>query len=249
MSAPEPVFDRGLLARRRGRALAHAHLHDFLLQRVADDFAERLSIVTRTFPVAANVGAHHGLVSRRLSTVPSIGLIVDTDLTPEALDAGAGLQLAADEEALPFAEASLDLIVSALSLQFVNDLPGALVQMRRALKGDGLLLAAALGGETLKELREAWLVAEDEVSGGASPRVAPFADVRDFGALLQRAGFALPVVDNDSVQVTYPSALHLMRELKAMGASNVVDSTPPRSRNAQALAAGGGNLCRALCAC
>ncbi len=128
----------------------------------------------------------------------------------------------ADEEALPFAPESLDLAVSGLALHHVNDLPGCLVQIRRALKPDGLLLAALLGGETLKELREAWLIAEDEVSGGASPRVAPFADVRDLGGLLQRAGFALPVADTDVVRVTYASPLDLMREIKAMGASNVL---------------------------
>ncbi len=131
-------------------------------------------------------------------------------------------RIVADEEALPFAPASLDLFVSGLVLHHVNDLPGTLVQVRRALKPDGLLLAALLGGETLKELREAWLIAEDEVSGGASPRVAPFADVRDLGGLLQRAGFALPVADTDVVRVTYASPLDLMREIKAMGASNVL---------------------------
>ncbi len=123
---------------------------------------------------------------------------------------------------MPFAPASLDLVVSGLALHHVNDLPGSLVQIRRALKPDGLFLAALLGGETLKELREAWLIAEDEVSGGASPRVAPFADVRDLGGLLQRAGFALPVADTDVVRVTYASPLDLMREIKAMGASNVL---------------------------
>ena len=129
---------------------------------------------------------------------------------------------AADDEHLPFGEASLDLAVSGLSLQLVNDVPGALVQLRRALKPDGLLLAALLGGETLKELREAWLIAEEEISGGASPRVAPFGDVRELGALLQRAGFALPVADSDVVRVTYASPLALMHELRAMAASNML---------------------------
>jgi SAM-dependent methyltransferase len=130
--------------------------------------------------------------------------------------------VACDEEALPFALGSLDLVVSGLSLHLVNDLPGTLAQIRHALKPDGLLLAALLGGETLRELREAWILAEDEILGGASPRVAPFADVRDLGSLLQRAGFALPVVDSDVVTVTYSSPLALMREIKAMGASNML---------------------------
>jgi SAM-dependent methyltransferase len=125
-------------------------------------------------------------------------------------------------DALPLAPASLDLVVSGLSLHLIDDLPGALIQIRQALRPDGLLLAALLGGRTLAELREAWLLAEDEMAGGASPRVAPFADVRDLGGLLQRAGFALPVVDSDTVPVTYANPLALMQDLKGMGASNML---------------------------
>ena len=124
----------------------------------------------------------------------------------------------ADEEALPFADASLDLVVSALSLQSVNDLPGALVQIRRALKPDGLFLAALLGGDTLTELRESFAAAETEIEGGVSPRVAPFVDVRDLGALLQRAGFALPVTDVDRLTVRYATPFALMHDLRRMGA-------------------------------
>lgn len=220
--APLQIFDRALLARRRGRASARAGEHDFLLARVADDIAERLAIVRRTFPLAANIGAHHGLVSQRIEGLGGIEAIIDVDGTAALLAQARGMRVVAEEDALPFGEASLDLVVSALSLQLVNDLPGALIQIRRALKPDGLLLAALLGGATLKELREAWLAAEAEVSGGASPRVAPFADVRDMGALLQRAGFALPVVDSETVTVTYADPFALMRELKAMGASNML---------------------------
>jgi SAM-dependent methyltransferase len=128
----------------------------------------------------------------------------------------------ADEEFLPFRDSAFDLVVSGLSLHFVNDLPGALVQIRRALKPDGLFVAAMLGGQTLSELRHAFFLAEDEVQGGASPRVAPFADIRDLGGLLQRAGFALSVTDADVFTVAYPSPLRLMQELKAMGASNIL---------------------------
>ena len=135
---------------------------------------------------------------------------------------GEFLRVAADEEALPFADASLDLVVSALALQWVNDLPGTLVQIRRALKPDGLLMAAMLGGDTLIELREAFASAESEIEGGLSPRVAPFADLRELGALMQRAGFALPVVDSDRLTVRYESAFALMRDLRAMGATNVL---------------------------
>ena len=235
MASDHTIFDRDLLRLRRQRVAADAARHDFLLQRVADDFAERLSIVCREFPVAANIGSHHGVLTERLLALPTIGSMIETDTvgpvpsyhegkgTPLFASAGkTRSRIIADEEALPFAPASLDLVVSGLVLHHVNDLPGALIQIRRALKPDGLFLAALLGGETLKELREAWLIAEDEVTGGASPRVAPFADVRDLGGLLQRAGFALPVADTDIVRVTYASPLDLMREIKAFGSSNVL---------------------------
>jgi len=218
---PPRIFDRALLARRRERVAAGARDHDFLLRRVADDLAERLTFIKRTFPLAANIGAHHGLLSRRIRGVAGIEHVVDVERSLRLLG-GEGLRVVADEEALPFAAATLDLAVSGLSLQLVNDLPGALVQIRRALKPDGLLLASLLGGATLKELREAWIAAEADVSGGASPRVAPFADVRDLGALLQRAGFALPVVDSETVTVSYATPVALMQELKAMGASNML---------------------------
>jgi SAM-dependent methyltransferase len=134
----------------------------------------------------------------------------------------AGLAIAADEEALPFRGGSLDLIVSALALQFVNDLPGTLIQVRRALKPDGLLLAALVGGDTLSELREAFAAAETEIEGGISPRVAPLAGLRDAGALLQRAGFALPVTDIDRLTVRYASPIALMHDLRRMGATNAL---------------------------
>lgn len=219
---PTQIFDRELLSRRRDRFAADAHGHDFLLERVADDIAERLAIVRRTFPLAVNIGASHGIVSRRIRGIAGITDIVDVDLSPHLLARCDGLRVVADEEALPFATGSLDLVISGLALQLVNDLPGTLVQIRHALKPDGLLLAALLGGNTLTELRQAWLAAEAELTGGASPRVAPFADVRDLGALLQRAGFALPVVDSETVTVSYESPLALMREIKAMGGSNML---------------------------
>ncbi|CCB67640.1 MULTISPECIES: methyltransferase domain-containing protein [unclassified Hyphomicrobium] len=223
MAVAPRIFDRTLLRARRDRIArmrADQPLPDFLLERVADDFAERLVFVRREFPVAASLGAYHGLLAARLRQLPTIGRIVDVEPANDALSRGKDWKVVADEEALPFAPAALDLVVSGLSLQFVNDLPGVLVQINRALKPDGLFLGALLGGETLKELREAWILAEDEVLGGASPRVAPFADVRDLGGLLQRAGFALPVADNDIIEVTYASPLALMQELKTMAASN-----------------------------
>jgi NADH dehydrogenase [ubiquinone] 1 alpha subcomplex assembly factor 5 len=219
---PSQIFDRALLLRRRERSAPLAGAHDFLLARVADDAAERLAIMRRAFPLAANIGAHNGVLSRRIAGLAGIERIIDVERSWSLLSQCSGLRVEADEEALPFAPASLDLAVSGLALHLVNDLPGALVQIRRALKPDGLLLACLLGGETLKELREAWLLAETEVAGGVSPRVAPFADVRDLGALLQRAGFALPVVDSETLTVNYASPLALMQELKAMGASNML---------------------------
>lgn len=220
-SAAAP-FDRALLAMRRHRAAAAAADHDFLLARVAVDMADRLEFINRSFALAANIGAHHGLLSRRLRHLANISVIIDIEPVGALLAACDGPRVAADEEALPFADASLDLAVSGLSLQHVNDLPGVLVQVRRALKPDGLFLASLMGGATLAELGEAWLVAEAEITGGVSPRIAPTIDLRDLGGLLQRAGFALPVVDSERVQVGYASPLHLMRDIKAMGASNAL---------------------------
>lgn len=220
------VLDRELLVRRRNRHAADAAQHVFLLERVADDLAERLSAVRRAFPVTVDLGAHDGTLSRRLRGLPGIDTIVSAERSVALLDGCPRPRVQADEELLPFRDASLDLIVSALALQFVNDLPGVLAQARRALKPDGLFLASLLGGRTLSELRAAFITAEDELEGGAGPRVAPFADVRDLGALLQRTGFALPVVDSETVSVTYRTPLDLMRDIKAMGASNVLAARP-----------------------
>jgi SAM-dependent methyltransferase len=222
VTADHDIFDRALLARRRERAGAGAAAHEFLLARVADDLAERLGAINRRFPVVLNLGAHHGLLSRRLRQLPGIETVIDLERVPRLIAQCDGPRVRADEEVLPFGDASLDLVVSGLALQHVNDLPGTLAQIRRALKPDGLLLAALLGGSTLNELRGALLAAEEEIEGGASPRVAPFADVQDLGALLQRARLALPVVDSDTVTVTYADPLALMRELRGMGATNVL---------------------------
>jgi SAM-dependent methyltransferase len=228
MSADHHIFDRDLLRRRRSRVAAKAGSHEFLLARAAEDLAWRLSFVQRRFEVAVNLGAHHGLVSRAIRALPNVGLVIDADSSPELLAQCDGPVVLADEEVLPFRSRSLDLVVSGLALQHVNDLPGTLTQIERTLKPDGLFLAAMLGGSTLTELRQAFIAAETELSGGASPRVAPFADVRDLGGLLQRAGFKLPVADSDVVETTYPSALELMRDLRGMGAANALVE---RSRN------------------
>ena len=212
------IFDRRLLCMRRARAAALGPAI-FLIERVADDLAARLSAVLRTFDLAVDIGTPNDAVRRRLAD--RVGAIVAVDPIAGHI-AGERLAVVADEETLPFRDGSIDLAVSALALQFVNDLPGTLIQIRRALKPDGLLLAAMVGGESLAELRAAFAAAEAEVEGGISPRVAPFTDLRDLGALLQRAGFALPVTDVDRVIVRYASPLALMHDLRRMGAGNVL---------------------------
>jgi SAM-dependent methyltransferase len=201
------LFDRALLRARQRRALKQGPV-TFLLERIAADMAERLNAVLRDFKNAAEIGTpgeqvHHALAGR--------------------FDRYARIDLPEREsEPLSLAAESLDLAISALAFQFVNDLPGVLAQIRRALRPDGLLLAAMVGGDTLTELRQSFAAAEAELEGGMSPRVAPFADLRDVGALLQRAGLALPVTDVDRIVVRYDNAFSLMRDLRRMGATNIL---------------------------
>jgi SAM-dependent methyltransferase len=215
---PSPlIFDRALIRARRRRA-ASIGPATFLLDRVADDLADRLAVVLRRFDLALDLGSPGDAVRTALARLGSIGNIVSAGMVLEAI----APCVVADEEALPFRDGAFDLVVSALSLQFVNDLPGTLVQIRRTLKPDGLFLAALIGGDTLTELRQSFAAAESEIEGGVSPRVAPFADLRDLGALLQRAGFALPVTDVDRVTVRYDTAFALMHDLRRMGATNAL---------------------------
>jgi len=214
MAQSSLVFDRALLRRRQARARS-VGVETFLIDRVASDLADRLGAVLREFPVAVDAGTPTDALRNALAGATSIGWLLRAATSPDA-------DLVADEEALPFRDASLDLVVSALALQFVNDLPGALVQIRRALKPDGRLLAVLLGGDTLTELRQSFAAAEAEIEGGVSTRIAPFADVREMGALLQRAGFALPVTDVERLTVRYSSPFILMGELRRMGATNVL---------------------------
>jgi SAM-dependent methyltransferase len=228
MVSPAPaVFDRELVRARQRRAAGLAS-SNFLVDRVAEDLSDRLAAVLRRFERAVDLATPTDAVRRALAASGKVGTIITANARPIAQPgvrgcAAAGdahLVVAADEEALPFRDASLDLVVSVLALQFVNDLPGTLIQIRRALKPDGLLLAALAGGDTLIELRQAFAAAEAEVEDGVSPRVAPFSDVRDMGALLQRAGFALPVADVDRITARYSSPLALMHDLRRMGATN-----------------------------
>lgn len=217
------IFDRALIRRRQRRARTMGAA-TFLLDRAADDLVDRLGAVLRRFEVAVDLGTPGDAVREALARRGAVDTIVAVRATDEDLpSANADEKIViADEEALPFRDGSLDLIVSALAQQFVNDLPGALIQIRRALRPDGLFMAALIGGETLTELRQAFAAAESEIEGGASPRVAPFADVRDLGALLQRAGFALPVTDVDRLCVRYDSVFALMHDLRRMGATNTL---------------------------
>jgi SAM-dependent methyltransferase len=221
MDSPHPrLFDRRLLRARRRRA-ATLGPSTFLVERVAEDLSDRLGAVLRRFGCAVDLGTPTDAVRRALAAIGKIDTIVAAHVPVAGSVAGdACLAVAADEEALPFRDASVDLVVSALALQFVNDLPGTLVQIRRALRPDGLLLAALAGGTTLMELRQAFAAAEAEIEDGVSPRVVPFADVRDMGMLLQRAGFALPVTDVDRITVRYVSPIALMHDLRRMGATN-----------------------------
>lgn len=221
MTVP-PIFDRTLLARRRGRALREARPGaDFLMARVVEDLADRLATVSRRFPVAVALGDPTGRTAAMLRASGKVGHVVEALPPADPAPAGRG-DLIADEALLPFRDAALDLVVAPLSLHWLDDLPGALVQIRRALRPDGLLLAALPGGDTLSELRRSLIAAEAETAGGASPRVAPFVDIRDLGGLLQRAGFALPVTDVDRMTVRYDDMFALMIDLRAMGATSIL---------------------------
>lgn len=214
MSGPMNVFDPRALAARRRRALALGP-ETFLLDRVAEDLADRLGAVKRRFEVAADLGTPTSAVRAALAGSDMVGRLFAFGPAERA-----DVDIVTDPEALPFAPETLDLVVSALALQTVNDLPGVLSQIRRALRPDGLLIAGFLGAGTLNELREAFAIAESDTLGGISPRVAPFADLRDLGGLLQRAGFALPVTDVDRVVVRYGDPLALLADLRRMGAAN-----------------------------
>jgi SAM-dependent methyltransferase len=222
MSEDRELFDRALLRRRRARFAGEMGKHEALLAHVAAEIADRISAILRDFPLALDLGAYHGLLGRAIAALPSVGEMIYAESVPALAALCPPPAVVCDEELLPFKEESLALVVSGLALHRVNDLPGALIQIRRTLRPDGLLMAAALGSRSLYELRQALIEAEAELHGGASPRIAPFADVREYGALLQRAGFALPVTDAEMLTVTYPSPRDLMREIRALGGGNVM---------------------------
>ncbi len=241
MTNPDPmrVFDRRLVRLRRDRAAATVGQVAPVLEEAAERLLDRLDDITRRFSRALDLGGR-GVVAPRLRA-RGIPFVVSMDLSARMAAGAGGLAVAGDEEALPFAPESFDLIVANLSLHWVNDLPGALVQIRRALRPDGLFLASLPGLGTLQELREALAGAESALRGGLSPRVSPFPELRDLAGLLQRTGFALPVADGEALPLRYRTPLGLLRDLRAAGEANAAlarDSrTPPRALLPMALAA------------
>jgi SAM-dependent methyltransferase len=229
MPNPPRLFDRALHRRRLDRAAGRFAEAGFLKARACEDAIDRISTIMRSFPVAVDLGARDGTFARMLAQSPArerIGLLIEADLSEKMLAGRPGTRVVLDDERLPFAEASLDLVVSTLSLHWANDLPGVFVQARRALKPDGVFIASILGGGTLYELRQSLVEAETEIRGGAGPRVSPFADAEDAAGLLQRAGFKLPVSDLDRVSVRYPHPQALLADLRRMGETNVLADRP-----------------------
>lgn len=222
------LFDRRLVRQRRNRAALRSPPLDYLLRHASGLLAERLRDVRRRFDLALDIGCHPDEIDACLGSAGRIGGLVVMDPSEAVVRGRGGMGLVADEEALPLAAASVDLVLACATLHWVNDLPGTLLQLRHVLKPDGLLLAALPGAGTLAELREVLLEAEIAERGGAALRIAPFTDVRDAGALLQRAGYALPVVDVETVTVTYDHPLKLLAELRAMGQASALSERDPR---------------------
>jgi NADH dehydrogenase [ubiquinone] 1 alpha subcomplex assembly factor 5 len=218
---PTALFDRRAWRRHRERA-ARLGPVDFLHVEVAERLLDRLDAVRRRFAAVLDLGSHGGAVGRALAGRPGIERVVAVEPALPLLARSIGRGVAADPELLPFRAASFDLALSVLALHWAGDLPGALAQLRGALKPDGLLLAALFGGQTLVELRQVMLEAELAEEGGASPRVSPTVGLADAAALLQRAGFAMPVADAETITVTYPDLLALLRDLRGMGETNAL---------------------------
>ncbi len=254
---PQPpiIFNRPLWKTRRARSAAMFMDHDFLHKRAMLDIVDRLETVMRDFPLAVFMGTGH--LTQHLTKECGVKTIIHGDITPNRLDLQtfqscsqhipahpqkfakqpatisppATMPLVFDEENQPFAAGKLDLIVSLLSLHTVNDIVGSLIQYRRALKPDGLFLAAIFSGKTLEGLRAVFYQAESEIMGGVTPRIYPFADIKQIGSAMSRAGFALPVTDKDSVKVRYENPMNLFKDLRGMGETNALTGpTSPLSR-------------------
>jgi SAM-dependent methyltransferase len=232
------IFDRHLLRRRRDRAAGRFDDHGFLIAEIAERLLDRLDDITYRFPLALDLGCRTGLMAELRGGRGGIETLLQADLSPAMLGRArhAGPSLVADEEWLPIRQGALDLILSNLNLHWANDLPGALLQIRDALKPDGLFLGAMFGGRTLQELRDCLMRAEIAETGGVSPRVSPFAEVADAAALMQRAGFALPVVDSETITVTYGDIMKLLADLRGMGEANLVVDRLRRPTRRQVIA-------------
>jgi SAM-dependent methyltransferase len=217
------LFDRRAWRLHRDRA-ARDGCVDFLHSEVADRIIDRLDGIGWGFGTALDLGTHNGVLARSLECRPEIATVVVADPSLVFLGRGAGIRVVADPELVPFRDGSFELAVSCLALHWVGDLPGTLVQLRRVLKPDGLLLAAMLGGRTLAELRTALFEAELAEEGGVSPRVSPAADLGDIAALLLRTGYVMPVADTETLTVTYPDAVAMMRDLRGMGETNALSA-------------------------
>jgi SAM-dependent methyltransferase len=239
-AASPAIFDRALLRQRRTRAAATVGQVAPILEAAADLLLDRLDDTTRRFTRALDIGGR-GVVAPRLQA-RGVPFVVSLDLAPAMAVRAGGLAVAGDEEWLPFAAESFDLIVASLSLHWVNDLPGALLQLRRTLRPDGLFLASLPGLGTLHELRAALAETETQLRGGLAPRVSPFPELRDLAGLLQRAGFALPVADAEALPLRYRSALGLFRDLRAAGEQNAVLARDPRVPPRALLALAGARL-------
>ena len=223
--APPKLVDEAAHCRFRDRAAAGFAAHEFLKTAVAERVVDRLDAVRRRFPLVADIGCHTGQLARLLMEHPSVDKVVATDPSPamaEAARAGGCDAVAAPYDDLPYGEESLDGVFSAFALHWANDLPGVLARLRRLLKPDGLMVVALPGGETLAGLRAALADAEAGALGGMSPRVLPMADIRDLGGLIGRAGLALPVADSDTIEITWPDGLAMMRDLRGMAESNAL---------------------------
>jgi trans-aconitate methyltransferase len=219
-AAPPRLFDRARVARNRDRAAPHYDDYAFLKERVSRDIADRVQDTPRQFARALDLGCHDGRLAHILSGTGRVGAVDASDLSPAMVDTAraAGIQAyMLDEETPDLTGRGYDLIVSALSLHWVNDLPGTLARLRQGLKPDGLFLGALFGAGTLAELRECLMEAETEISGGVSPRLSPLPGLKDMADLMQRAGFALPVADRDTVVVRYRDPARLLADLKGMG--------------------------------
>ncbi len=240
MSAPPRLFDRKLLAARRDRAASGFTQAHFLRQRAIDDTLHTLAAINRHFDIGLEIAAADGAFGRALArsdAAGKVGLLIEGDLSPRILTQASGrARLVMDEESLPFGDNRLGVVVSVLGLHAVNDLPGALVQILRALRPDGLFIGSLFGGITLSELRGCLMDAEIELRGGYGPRIAPFAESPDLIDLLRRIGFAIPVVDSDRVEVSYEHPLQLMADLRAMGETNVLFDRPRTGLNRAMLA-------------